>query len=173
VTRCVDTYRPVNGKETVDVPRQCVFAATVNPTEYLTDEENRRFWPVRCGQVDVTGISRDRNQLWAEAVTLYREGTQWWPSAELLVGFQQQQEKREIENPYYSRLAEWLDQTAISERIAQNPQWLTTARILDGLNIPPAQWKTAEQAVSKAIRKLGYGKKRYGQYRVRFWRKAS
>jgi len=35
---------------------------------------NRRFWPVRCGQVDVDGIHRDRDQLWAEAYQRYRQG---------------------------------------------------------------------------------------------------
>jgi predicted P-loop ATPase len=171
VTRPVDTYRPINGRETVNVPRQCVFAATVNPTEYLTDEENRRFWPVRCGQIDVVAILRDRDQLWAEAVVLYRKGSSWWPSAELLPEFQEQQEKREIENPYHARLAEWLDQTAISGRITETPQWLTTAHILDGLQIPPAQWKSVEQYVAKAMRKLGYIKKRYGSQSLRFWNK--
>lgn len=65
-----------------NVPRKCVFAATTNDLECLRDQTgNRRFWPIVCGDnVDLAWVTEHRDQLWAEAVSLYKQGEQWWPT---------------------------------------------------------------------------------------------
>lgn len=89
ISRRVDRFRPPFGKLTQDFPRQCVFAASVNPSGsgYLRDETGaRRFWPILCGQawesgerqIDADAIEDIRDQLWAEAVAQYRAGAVWW-----------------------------------------------------------------------------------------------
>ena len=80
-----DVFRPPYGRRTQRFPRSCVFAATVNDTNTLTDETgNRRWWPVRCGRIDIPALARDRDQLWAEVVVLFDDGEKWWfESAEL------------------------------------------------------------------------------------------
>lgn len=82
ITMQVDKTRPSYGRNTVEYPRQCVLAASVNPKAgqgYLTDSTgNRRFWPVACTKIDLEKLERKRDQLWAEAVSRFRNGEQWW-----------------------------------------------------------------------------------------------
>jgi putative DNA primase/helicase len=62
-------------------PRRCIFFGTINPDSmgYLTDSTgNRRYWPVTVTKIDIEGILRSRDQLWAEAVHRYRAGERWW-----------------------------------------------------------------------------------------------
>lgn len=80
ISRTTDRFRPPYGKRLVDLPRQCVFAGSVNPEGgYLKDATgSRRFWPVACGAIDIAAIERDRDQLWAEACERFRAGDPWW-----------------------------------------------------------------------------------------------
>jgi len=79
-TRREDRYREAYGMLNRDHPRQCVFVGTSNHIEFADATGNRRFWPVRLTdrRIDLGRIERDRDQLWAEAVALYRDGMTWW-----------------------------------------------------------------------------------------------
>ncbi|MBX9751424.1 MAG: toprim domain-containing protein, partial [Roseococcus sp.] len=74
MSRTQDRFRPPYGKRLVDLPRQCVFAGSVNPEGgYLKDPTGgRRFWPVVCGNIDIPALEQDRDQLWAEARDRFR-----------------------------------------------------------------------------------------------------
>lgn len=58
--------------------RETMFAATTNAREYLKDwTGNTRFWPWRLmvdGEIDLDAIARERDQLLAEAIDVYRTG---------------------------------------------------------------------------------------------------
>jgi hypothetical protein len=67
-SRTWDRARPAYGRFRVDRPRRTVFFATTNDDEYLKSQTgNRRFWPVTVSRIDLIGLRRDRDQIWAEA----------------------------------------------------------------------------------------------------------
>ena len=84
ITRRVDNFRPPYGRRNVKRPRHCVLVGTTNATDdWMRDETGgRRYWPIRCGEIDLDLLKENRDQIWAEAVALYRlgpdEGGAWW-----------------------------------------------------------------------------------------------
>lgn len=90
-------------------PRQCILIGTTNDAAYLRDMTgNRRFIPLAINEVDFTKINRD--QLWAEAVIVFKSEPQneinlpreIWGDATI------EQEKRRIEDPWEELIAEYL-----------------------------------------------------------------
>ena len=74
-----DRFRTPYGRIAADVPRSCVFAGTTNKYDWNTDETGaRRFWPVRCGTIDLEWIAENRDQIFAEAFARYTRGEAWW-----------------------------------------------------------------------------------------------
>ena len=75
----VDEIRRPYGREVERFPRRFIAAGTTNESHWLKDKTgNRRFWPVTCGEIDIVALTRDREQLWAEAVHRYKNKEPWW-----------------------------------------------------------------------------------------------
>jgi predicted P-loop ATPase len=102
MSRQTDRFRPPYGARLVEQPRQCVFAGTGNKSEYLRDETGgRRFWPWWCTSIDIPGLSKARDQLWAEARARYDQGKKWWlDTKELNAAAAEEQAARLVEDPW-------------------------------------------------------------------------
>jgi len=106
-----DKYRPPYGREMVQIERQCVFAGTVNHNDYLKDRTGgRRYWPVLCTTINLEALRRDRDQIWAEALTLYLEGARWWPEGDAQRDLcEKEQSLRQMDDPWEDAISEWLE----------------------------------------------------------------
>jgi putative DNA primase/helicase len=169
VSRRVDHYRPSYGRRSGDVPRQNVFVGSTNDTEYLSDPTGgRRFWPVTCSKIDINALARDRDQLWAEAVTAYHAGETWWlDDAELRRAAHEEQERRRIADPWESTIGDWLtdpkkqpDRDGYRAPIDLDESRVTVAQILEhAIGQPTArQTKSDQMRVGKILRLIGWTK---------------
>ena len=158
VTRRHDRFRPPYGKHVIEQPRQCVFAGSINPMGgYLTDPTGaRRFWPIRCGVIDLEALRRDRDQLWAEAVVRFRAGAPWWlETAELEALATAEQEARFEVDAWAEKVGEWL--------VGRND--VSVGEVLVGaLGIPQESWsQTAQNRVAKILVHNGFEQYRPGK----------
>lgn len=92
LTKQEDTFRAAYARSATTYKRQCVFVATTNETTFLKDATgNRRFMPVTVHATELVENQALRDlieddeiidQLWAEALTLYKQGEPLYLSKE-------------------------------------------------------------------------------------------
>jgi predicted P-loop ATPase len=168
MSRTQDRFRPPYGKRLVDLPRQCVFAGSVNPEGgYLKDPTGgRRFWPVVCSTIDLEALQRDRDQLWAEARDRFRRGEPWWlESRELDALAAEEQADRyqgdawdEPIQAYLENEVDWLENGYGERKPFRRPRPtplhdVSVAEVMErALGIEKARWTQADQ--NRVVRSL-------------------
>jgi predicted P-loop ATPase len=165
ITRQVERYRPSYGRFEVVEPRQCVFIGTTNQATYLRDETGgRRFWPVKIGKINIDGLAEDRDQLFAEAVHLFRLGEPWWPDKQ----FEQDHIKPQQESRYE---ADAWQETIISYLAPQ--QKVTVGQVAkEALFIEAARIGTADQRrITAIMERLGWHRLPVDWQGKRWWSK--
>jgi hypothetical protein len=167
-SRSKDRFRPPYGRVTIESPRQCVFAGTVNPggAGYLRDETGgRRFWPITCGSIRVDELKKDRDQLWAEAVHLYQSKSPWWlETPELCRIAEEQQSERYQGEAWDDVIKAWL--STLDRDSVSVPEVLSQCILKDR-----AQWTPSDSArVGRTLTALKWERKRMGPRDAREWR---
>jgi putative DNA primase/helicase len=115
IAKQVDTFRPSYGRFSKEHPRQCVLIGTTNSDTYLRDHTgNRRFWPVRCTNVKLNTLRTNRDQLWAEALTAYRDGERWWLEGNEEMLASEEQAERFENDVWQDTVNQWLENTTRS-----------------------------------------------------------
>ena len=79
LSTATDRFRSPYDRHFKEAPRQVVFAGTTNRDDWHQDPTGgRRFWPVRCGAVDLVWLATNRDQIFAEALVQYHAGQDWY-----------------------------------------------------------------------------------------------
>lgn len=137
------------------LPRQFILAGTYNPVAgigWLTDPTGgRRFWPVITGtKINLEKLKDDREQLWAEAAHIYRQGIKLYvedtdPVYAML--------KKEQEDRGDTDL--WFDE--VMRVIGEKTQW-TSSEMLEKIGIPIGKQnnRTDKARISKIFSQIGW-----------------
>ena len=164
LTRTLDRYRAPYGRHVLEQPRQCVFAGTVNHATYLRDETGaRRFWPVTCARpASVAELTRERDQLWAEAVTHYRRGERWWLDNALETQAREEQDARYQTDEWEQLIADYLEGRSS----------ITLGDLLGGpLGLDKGKWGHPEQLrVGRCLTRLGWARRQVREGGKRAWK---
>ena len=157
LSRKEDHFRPPYERHQGWFPRQCVFGGSVNQSQYLKDETGgRRFWPLKCGPVELARLRQDRDQLWAEAVARYRKGEPWWlNTTELTQIACEQQNERYQPHPWDSVIERWVTKDRLT---STDPPEVTTANVLQyAINKDKGHWERRDEIqVGISLNRLGW-----------------
>jgi putative DNA primase/helicase len=190
-----DRYRPSYGHYPQNFARQNVFICTVNPEAggYFADRTgNRRFWPVTVTKVDVEGLTKVRDQIWAEARVLYDKKmpsaqrpakTRWWPDAGLMALCAEEQKKRLHVEPWTDIIDSWIkaggpmrnEMGEFTQQRVNTARGITTAEVLQhALGINPGQMNLgASIRAARTLRDMGFGfsqQETHGGVRDRYYK---
>ena len=138
LTTPTDDARLAYGRDARSYPRTCVFAGSTNEldTRYINDLSGaRRFWPVRCGKMNIPLLKQDRDQLIAEAAHLYDQGEDWYTVPEQEA--KEEQEARQADltehpwfGPIYSALT--IPDSYSNDVFVLRPAYDTAGQKIDG-----------------------------------------
>ena len=148
-----DRYRIVYDKDLVYKPRRICFFGTSNDYQILDDGWERRFWIFKItDKVDLNWIIENRNQLWAEAVHLYKSGKEWHllPNEEQML--RTYQESFLVDDPWA-----WGVAACIDHRIKFGEPGATTDEIMEWIQLPVSQRHTGNsRRVAQICRDNGF-----------------
>jgi predicted P-loop ATPase len=168
-----DSWTPKYKEFAHTLPRRIILVGTSNQEEFLADETgNRRWLPIHVGlKQDLDRLIADRDQLWAEAHTLFDEHGILWRDAERLA--RAEHYKFEVHDPWCDTISEWLNQPADLNFAPLAKGYLTVAEVLrDCFMMDPSRRSPREmQRIGKVLVALGYHKrnKRVGGKQVKVW----
>jgi len=167
-----DVYRPPYAATIANKARRCVFVGTTEDDDWLTSNKGiRRWWPVRVGErIDIAALERDRDQLWAEAVALYRAGTKWFFEVEDELTLRQVTASRVRTSAVADRVAAWWRAMAPEKR--PGTVWVSTVAEQALGKSPGDLTPATEREIAGVLTGMGFtrgARERIGGHRVRVY----
>lgn len=109
----------------------------------------RRFWPVRTGAIDLEALERDREQLWAEALQLYRRNRRWHLTDLKLVEMAKNEQAMRYETDVWEE--------AIVEHLVGKPEVTVKDIMQAALSMNTENMsRSAQNRVTSVLTKLGW-----------------
>ena len=175
LARKIDKVRVPYGRDIEDMKRPSILVGTSNKNDFLRDGTGeRRFWVIPLPndekwEIDIESLKAQRDSIWAAAVTLYKQGEQWW-----LTKDEDAQLKKS--NLSFKESDTWADE--ILAYIERHHLGVTTAQILvDCLKLDLSRTtKSDESRVTRVLQEAGWVKgnqQRVNGKRVRLWKPKS
>ncbi|MGL5113618.1 MAG: VapE domain-containing protein [Flavobacterium sp.] len=170
-SRQIDSFRAPYDRFVKEYPRQFVMVGTTNQFQYLRDETgNRRYWSVRTHKINQPKLKADSDQLWAEAVQLYRARTDvvYMTEKEEIDLERKAQDKRVQIDSWEEVIGDWLNNeptdSDVEKKIWHAGNYTYSILWEHALGRNPGNFPRQEQnRIGAIMRKLGY---EYKQYRV-------
>ena len=186
LTKRFDPIRVPYAETHEDYDRRCVFVGTTNDDQPLIDPDgNRRYWVVACGEINIRALSALRDQIWAEAVHMFRKYQEemargvaeqkmefrWWFTRPEQDVADLENSVFEAENPIEDDINHWLSspkkkpEFVTCSQLAKLALHMTAERLASDDTILPR--------ISKTLINMGWKKVRRGSTKVggggRYW----
>lgn len=155
ISQTDDTFIPKYSNNRAAYPRRAVFIGTTNDDDYLPPKgTSTRWYPIRTEWFNHQMVRQERNQLFAEAVAIFKANPDidWWEEpASLKKEIAASRKARRAFNPYEAKLKEWLE----------GEETTTWPKIADGLlQLDMKDWKdkSLQAQITDALKALGWRK---------------
>ena len=172
LSQATDIFRVPYGKSTEVFKRRGIIVGTSNKTDGLLmdDSGNRRFWICQTtrdniNQIDCDGLLRERNSIWASAVSAYLNEEPWTLDSESEEIVNNENVKYLIDSPWKSVVESYINEPKNRGRE------LTTEVVLTEAIEKPIERQTRgdQMQIASILRDLGLVKKRRGDRSSRKW----
>lgn len=146
--------RMAYARKPIERPRHFIIIGTTNAAAYLNDSTGaRRFWPVRVKKFDVAALTRDRDQLWAEALYRVKQGASIRLPESLWAAAGAEQEKRQELDPWEDTLRQVLADVDLTS----GPRRVTTDALWNALGITTDRRdRRSAMRISETMQRLGF-----------------
>lgn len=172
MTKRYENWTPKFKEFNTRFPRRAICIGTANKVELLVDRTgNRRWLPATITeQMDISGIERDRGQLWAEGAALFLAGGVDWEEAEELAKLEH--EDYMMRDEWEPLVARWLSvPDDMGDDVPGDRAHLSVHEVLQGALNKDAKNCTRhdEMRIGDVLRALGYTRIRLGRSQGRIY----
>ena len=174
LSRNQETYREPYATLPIVIPRTCAIVGSTNDHQFLLPDAsgNRRILPIEVypavsgagnnAQLIRSLLAKHRDQMWAEAVSLYKQGWKGWTEAHALIHAALKEKTDEHMSIPYPDVHEKAD--AFTQSLSENAQPMTLSSIAERMQWPDlyvsSLSKSDEMRLSKVLRNIGWQSRR-------------